>query len=545
MFTLHAHSTFSLLTGTIPYERIIELAKENDSKYVALTDTNRMNGLIQFAKLAEEEGIKPILGTELIDPKNETHSLIILAKNNKGYSTLCKIITARNLKESFTLSALLNEDLSDLFIISSSIEFIKANLEKIAGLPNFYTELIITEKLKSKTRKLYDLSKKHNLKIVPSHPLYFEKREDFILHKTVSAIRLNSTVQNIDKSKLVDEEFYFKSPKELDEIWKKLPEALQNVQYIADNCIVNLKFGVYKYPKFGLPEGETSYSMLWKLAFDGLKEKYNPIPDIAIKRLNKEMEIINRANFNDYFLIVWDILQEAKRRGIIHMGRGSAGGSLVSYCLGISQADPIKYNLYFERFLNNERKDPPDIDLDFSWKERDEIVKYVFEKYGYSHVAMISTTVTFRARSALRETAKAFGISEYEISKYSEFIPWSSAKNLATLYKEFPESKSLDFSDEPWKSIVEIASKLAGFPRHISIHPSGILITPKPITNYVALEYAKNKGLGLIITQPDMYPIEYMGLIKIDLLSQRALGVVRDTIEAIYDDDNEEVKNEI
>jgi len=536
MFTLNAHSTFSLLTGTIPFERIIELAKENGSSYAALTDTNRMNGLIQFAKLAEEEGIKPILGAELIDPNDESLSLILLAKNNKGYSKLCKIITTRNLRECFTLVGLLNDDLSDLFIICSSIELIKSALKRITELPNFYTELILTEKMNLKTRKLYELSQKHKIKFVASHPLYFEKKSDFILHKTVSAIRLNSTIENIDKSKLVDEEFYFKLPQELKETWKKLPEALHNVEFIAKNCNVNLKFGVYKYPKYNLPEGETSYSMLWKLAFEGLKEKYNPIPDVAIKRLNKEMDVINRANFNDYFLIVWDIIQEANRRGIIFVGRGSAGGSLVSYCLGISQADPIKYNLYFERFLNNERKDPPDIDLDFSWKERDEIIKYVFEKYGYSHFAMISTTVTFRARSAFRETAKSFGISEHEISKYCNLIPWSSAKNLGTLSEKFPESKSLDFSDEPWKSVVKIATKIAGFPRHISIHPSGIIITPKPITNYVALEYARNKGLGLIITQPDMYPIGYMGLIKIDLLSQRALGVLRDTIESISEE---------
>lgn len=535
MFTLHAHSTYSFLTGTIPYERIIDLAKVNGSNYVALTDTNRMNGLIQFAKLAEEEGIKSILGAEITDPNNESHSLILLARNNKGYSKLCKIITTRNLKEGFTLVELLNEDLSDLFIFSSSIELIEAGLDRIIELPNFYAELIVTKKLKIKTRKLYEFSKKHKIKFIASHPLYFEKEEDFIIHKTVSAIRLNSTIENIDKSKLVDEEFYFKSPAELKKTWKKLPEALKNVEYIAENCNTNLKFGVYKYPKYDLPEGETSYSLLWKIAFDGLAEKYNPIPDDAIKRLNKEMDVINRLNFNDYFLIVWDIVQEAKRREIIHVGRGSAGDSLVSYCLGISQVDPVKYNLYFERFLNDARKDPPDIDLDFSWKERDEIIKYVFDKYGYSHVAMISTTVTFRARSAFRETAKAFGIPNREISKYSKFIPWSSAKNLGKLAEKFPESKSLDFSEDPWKSIIEIASKLSGFPRHISIHPSGIIITPKPITNYVALEYAKNKGLGLIITQPDMYPIEDMGLIKIDLLSQRALGVLRDTIDSLAD----------
>jgi len=194
-----------LLTGTIPYERIIELAKESGSNYVALTDTNRMNGLIQFAKMAEEQGIKPILGAEIIDPHNESLSIILLAKNNKGYSKLCKIITTRNLKENFTLAGLLNENLSDLFILCSSIELIKSSLERIIELPNFYSELIVTEKWKLKTRKLYELSKEHRIKFVASHPLYFEKEEDFILHKTVSAIRLNSTIENIDKSKLVDE----------------------------------------------------------------------------------------------------------------------------------------------------------------------------------------------------------------------------------------------------------------------------------------------------------------------------------------------------
>jgi DNA polymerase III alpha subunit len=223
---------------------------------------------------------------------------------------------------------------------------------------------------------------------------------------------------------------------------------------------------------------------------------------------------------------------------MLHIGRGSAANSLVSYCLGFTEVDPIKHNFYFERFLNRGRLSPPDVDLDFSWKERDQIIKYVFDKYGYDHVAMISTTVTFRARSAFREVAKAFGISQSEISTYSKFIPWTSAKNLDRLSEKFPEAKSLNFENEPWKSIVKIASQLSRYPRHLSIHPSGIVITEKPITNYLALEFAKNKGLGLIVTQPDMYPIEDYGLIKIDLLSQRSLGVFKDTMNKINRDFN-------
>lgn len=240
-------------------------------------------------------------------------------------------------------------------------------------------------------------------------------------------------------------------------------------------------------------------------------------------------------NFSNYFLIVWDIVREANRRGMMIIGRGSAANSITAYCLGLTQVDPIKHNLYFERFLNKARSSPPDFDIDFSWKERDEIVKYIFEKYGYENVAMISTTITFRARSAFREVAKAFGFTNEEISRLSRKIPWTNAKNLPNLSKLFPESKDLNFEREPWKSIVNIASQIAGFPRHLSIHPGGLVITPTKITDYVALEYAKNKGLGLIITQPDMYSIEELGLIKIDILSQRSLGVLRDTMESIKD----------
>jgi DNA polymerase III alpha subunit len=272
---------------------------------------------------------------------------------------------------------------------------------------------------------------------------------------------------------------------------------------------------------------------LWKLSFRGLEERYKPLTDTAVKRLQYELEVIDEMGFCDYFLIVWDIINEAKRRGMMHIGRGSAANSLVSFCLGFTEVDPLKYNLYFERFLNRGRLSPPDVDLDFSWSERDQIIKHVYEKYGYDKVAMISTTVTFRARSAFREVAKVFGISESEISKYSKFIPWTSAKNLINISEKFPETRSLNFNIDPWKSIIQIASKLSGYPRHLSIHPSGIVITQNPITNYVALEYAKNKGLGLIVTQPDMYPIEELGLIKIDLLSQRSLGVLKDTMKVL------------
>ncbi len=533
MLSFHTHSNYSLLKGTITIDDLIGFAKSQGSLYVSLTDTNGMYGLIQFAKKAEEAGIKPILGAYIDDPNDNSKYAIILAKNNSGYSELCKIITSRKLKEDFLLSEVVKNISDNLFILTPSIVLLTELLEFPKVLKNVFAELIITDKWKCKTRKLYNFAKEKKLQIVASHPAYFLKQEDFILHKAVSAIRLNSTLENLTEDDIVDEEFYLKTSVEIKNTWKKLPEALWNVEYIVKNCNVDLRFNKYKFPVYSTPKDENSFSFLWKTCFIGLAEKYKPINEKIIKRLNYELEVIDELGFTDYFLIVWDIIKEARKRGMMTIGRGSAANSLVSYCLDFTQVDPIKHNLYFERFLNRGRKSPPDVDLDFSWKERDEIVKYVYEKYGYSNVAMISTTVTFRARSAFRETAKIFGVSEQEISKYSKFIPWTSAHNLAVLAEKFPESKSLDFKDEPWKSIIKIASSLSGFPRHLSIHPSGIVITEKPITNYVALEYAKNKGLGLIITQPDMYPIEDMGLIKIDLLSQRSLGVLRDTLNSI------------
>jgi DNA-directed DNA polymerase III PolC len=533
MLSLHVHSNYSLLQATIIIDALIDFAKSHGSSYVSLTDVNGMYGLIQFAKKAEEAGIKPILGSWIDDPEDGSKYTIFLAKNNFGYSELCKIITSRKLKEDFLLSEVVQNISDNLFVLTSSLELLEEILPYTKIHKNIYVELIVTEKQKARTRVLYNFAKKNNLQIIASHPAYFLKREDFVLQRTVTAIKLNKTLENLDESDLVDEEYYLKTPEEMKSVWKSLPEALWNLHHVAKNCNVDLKFNQYKFPVYPISNGDNAFSYLWKICFQGLSEKYQPITEKVVKRLQYELEVIDDLGFCDYFLVVWDIVREARQRGMMTIGRGSAANSLVSYCLDFTQVDPIEHNLYFERFLNRGRKSPPDVDLDFSWKERDEIVRYVYEKYGYSHVAMISTTVTFRARSAFRETAKVFGVSEQEISKFRKLIPWTSTKNLPHLAEKFPESKSLDFKDEPWKSIIKIASQLSGFPRHLSIHPGGIIITEKPITNYVALEYAKNKGLGLIITQPDMYPIEDMGLIKIDLLSQRSLGVLRDTLNSI------------
>lgn len=533
MFTLHAHSFYSLLQGTIPVNDLVSFAKQSGSRYVALTDLNSMYGLIQFTKAAREQNLKPILGALIDDPLDRSINAIFLAKNIEGYSLLCKIITSRKLKDNFSLPDVFQRNLYNVFVITSSIDLLSKIKIDSQLRNNLFAELIITEKHRKKTRALFDYAKNNNIQIVASHPTYFNRPKDFLLHKVLSSIRLNTTMDNISADDLVDDEYYLKTPDELKYEWRALPEALWNAEKIAQQCNVDLELGKLKFPTYPLPSDETAFSFLWKLSFRGLEERYKIITEKAVKRLQYELEVIDEMGFTDYFLIVSDIIKESQRRGMMHIGRGSAANSLVSYCLGFTEVDPLKYNLYFERFLNKGRISPPDVDLDFSWKERDEIIRYVFEKYGYDKVAMISTTVTFQARSAFREVAKAFGVSESEISKFSKFIPWTSAKNLPNISEKFPETKSLNFTSEPWKSIIAIAAGIASFPRYLGIHPSGIVITPKPMTDFVALEYAKNKGLGLIITQPDMYPIEDMGLIKIDLLSQRSIGVMKDVMNEI------------
>ncbi|HOI29893.1 MAG TPA: PHP domain-containing protein [Melioribacteraceae bacterium] len=533
MFTLRAHSNYSLLEGTIPVDELVTFAKKSGSQFVALTDTNAMYGLIQFYKIAKESNIKPLLGAFIDDPRNKNLSAVFIAKNNEGYSQLCKFITTRKLKENFAITDLFVQPIHNLFVLTSSMDLLRQINIDLALRQNLFLELTLTEKSKRRTRELYEFSKTNNLKIAAVHPAYFIKPDDYLLHKVVTAIKLNSTLENLTGGMTADEEYHLKTRDELIKEWRALPEAVWNAERIAQACNVDLDIGRYKFPLFPLPTEESAFSFLWKIVFNGLQERYKPITDTAVKRLQYELEVIDEMGFCDYFLIVWDIIREARSRGMMHIGRGSAANSLVSYCLGFTEVDPLKYKLYFERFLNRGRLSPPDVDLDFSWKERDEIIRYVYEKYGYDKVAMISTTVTFRARSAFREVAKVFGISEGEISKYSKFIPWTSAKNLVNIAEKFPETRSLNFQSEPWKTIIGIASRLSGFPRHLSIHPSGIVITRQPITNYVALEYARNKGLGLIITQPDMYPIEDLGLIKIDLLSQRSLGVLKETMRKI------------
>lgn len=535
MIPLSLKSTFSFLEGTLKLEDIINYAIKNNLQAIGVADRNGLYGVIEFHEICKEKGIKPITGARISYGENEQNELLLIAKNLDGYITLSKTITTKKLDPNFNVINFFSDNESpNLIKISCDIEFLKKSKDR----KNLYCELFSSVSYKKRNRELISFAKQNSLQVVAScYGLFFDE-EGWKINQILTAIKKRTTLDNLEQENILPLDLRVRNINEYKKLWYSLPEAIYNTIKISNECNLDLEIGKYKFPEFQNLDGKNSRELLYQLSFDALTRRYKKPNDKIINRLIYELDVINELNFNDYFLVVWDILQECKRRGIITIGRGSAANSLVSYCLGFTEVDPIKYNLYFERFLNRGRKTPPDIDIDFSWRERDEIVKYVFDKYGYEHVAMISTHVTFKARSAFREVAKVYGFSDREISKYSKFIPWTSAKNLPEIINKFPEAKNLPFNEEPWKTIVFYASKLSDFPHHISIHASGIVISPKPIVNYVPLEYAKNKGLGLIVTQPDMYSIEDLGLVKIDLLSQRSLGVLRDSLSKIYEKNN-------
>ncbi|OPZ19573.1 MAG: DNA polymerase III subunit alpha [candidate division BRC1 bacterium ADurb.BinA364] len=298
---------------------------------------------------------------------------------------------------------------------------------------------------------------------------------------------------------------------------------------IAEACNLELPLGEWKTPRAPLPDGETAFSHLWKAAFEGVRRRYRPLTREAVDRLRMEMETIDRLGFCHYFLAVRSIAEEARKRGFPVLGRGSAANSIVSYALGLTGVDPIRHNLYFERFMNPERGAPPDIDLDFSWRDRDEILDWTYETYGRDRVAMICATITLRERQAIREAGKALGLAESEVNRMTRPLSgffWMCDRDPALLAKR-PECRGLPLDQPPWPAALGHARRILDCPRHLSIHCGGVLICPEPITRYTPLQRAAK---GLVTTQMDMRPIEDLGLIKIDLLANRALGVYSDSL---------------
>ena len=376
--------------------------------------------------------------------------------------------------------------------------------------------------------RLRDLAIQHHIPLLATNDVHLATAGDARLRRVLHAIDQNTLIEKA--STAANSSQSLKSGEEMQKLFGKFPGALSNSLKIARTCTFEFNLGRPIFPKIELPPGETSFSHLWKIAFDGARQRYRPLTKEFISRLSYELNTINELGFADYFLIVKDIVDYCHREGIPCVGRGSAGDSVVSYVLGITQVDPLRYNLYFERFLNPERKDPPDIDLDICWKNRDRVLEYVYKKYGEDRTAMICTFNTFQLRSSIRDVARAFGFPEDEISAITKYLPHYGISKLSQAVENLPECRDLQKNAAVFEQVLKIAQRIADFPRHQSIHPGGVLITPDRITDYTPLQVA---GKGIVVSHFDMYSTEPLGLVKMDLLGVRSLSIITDCLRSV------------
>jgi DNA-directed DNA polymerase III PolC len=531
---LNCHSHYSLLTGANGVEELVQTASSLGMSALALTDINGLYGALPFYRAAKKVGIQPILGVEIKIQSQKR--AVLLAKNMKGFGEICKIISDFHLSEKFSFVKKLSECSENVIVLVSDTETLQSLITN-RGSKNICAELIAFDK--NQSVRVLDFSRRASIPCVASNRVFFANKHDWEIHRLLTAINANTTIHSLPKNSLVSPEAWLKPTKEMVRLCREYPQALRNTLAVAEQCQVNLPIGEMQFPPFKTPNGESHQFYLERLARKQIAYLYNPITSEIQKRLEHELQIIERLHFAPYFLIVWDIIQEANRRGILAVGRGSAANSIVCRALGITEVDPIAHNLYFERFLNPERSGYPDIDIDFPWNRRDEILNYVFECYGSENVALISSHVRFRGRSVLREVGKALGIPVSEIEIVTSKLPhYSELTDLEKIRRNVPECRNLPLEDEPYRSMISLGQRIDGFPRHISIHCGGIVVSPRPITDFVPLQKTPK---GFVVTQYDMYPIEDMGLLKIDILGQKGLAVQADVVRSVQTNYNTKI----
>src|SRR2546426_2419112 len=367
--------------------------------------------------------------------------------------------------------------------------------------------------------------------LVATNNVHFLRPAEHLHHRAVNAIRTGGLLTTVAPPEITTGEAWFKGAAEMQKCFPDHPEWLQTTLEIAERCNLQLELGKLIFPEFPVPDNESAFSYLWKLSFEGARKRYKPLRPEVLSRLTHELEVIEKLHLAPYFLLVWDIVEEARRRGIPAVARGSAASSIVTYCLGISCVCPLRWGLYFERFLNEQRGDCPDIDIDICGARRDELLDYVYEHWGAEHVAMIGSFITMHARLAVREIAKVFGVPPGEVNRFTKRLPHRPVREILQAIRGLPECRDLPIDDEPWKTILQVALRLDDAPRHLGIHPCGTVISARPLTWLTPLERATK---GIVVTQYDMNAIEALGLIKMDLLGQRGfttMSLALDNIE--------------
>ena len=569
---LHTHTEYSLLDGACRIKELVAKAKKYKMPALAITDHGVMYGVIQFYKEAIRQGVKPIIGCEVyVAPnsrfdkstqrKETPYHLILLAKNNEGYKNLIKLVTLSYLegfyykpridkkilkeysKGLIGLSACLKGEIP-YYILQNNLNKVKEvaiDFVSIFGEDNFYLELqkngIPEQEIVNEN--LIKIGQELSIPLVATNDIHYLEKKDASAHEILLCIQTATNLDDPKRLKFATDKFYFCSPEEMNQNFSEIPQAIENTIRIAERCNLKINFKQAQLPEFSVPPNYNISSYLKELCYNGLKERYTTITRELEERLEYELSVIEKMGFVPYFLIVWDFVRYAKEKNImVGPGRGSAAGSLVAYCLKITNVDPMAYGLLFERFLNPERISMPDFDIDFCYERREEVIEYVSKKYGEDKVAQIITFGTMAARAAIRDVGRALGIPYSQVDTIAKMIPWEPNITIKKALNIESGLEDLIKKDKNIKKLIDIASSLEGLARHASTHAAGIVLSQKPLTDYVPLQKTTE---GEICTQYAMAELEELGLLKMDFLGLRTLTVIGNALEIIKHTQGKEV----
>lgn len=561
---LHVHSEYSLLDGAGRIEELVAAAAKMGMPALALTDHGVMYGAVDFYKAAKAYGLKPIIGCEVYvaprsrldkEPRQDDfqYHLVLLVENETGYRNLSALVSAAYL-EGFYYKPRVDRELlarhhEGLIALSACLAgevpglLLKEQEEKARESAAWYREVFGPERFflelqdqglpeqKLVNRRLIELGQKLGIPLVITNDTHYVRQDQARIHDVLLCIQTGKTLQEGDRLRFPTPEFYLKSSEEMGRIFAEVPAALENTIKIAERCNFDFQLGRLHLPEYRTPQGQDTAAYLRYLCYQGLERRYCPPSELARQRLEYELDIIEKMGYPGYFLIVWDLVNFARQRGIpVGPGRGSAAGSLVAYCLGITNIDPLRYNLLFERFLNPERVSMPDIDIDFCFERREEVIQYAREKYGEEHVAQIITFGTMAARAAVRDVGRVLGWPVNEVDRLAKMVPAELGITLERALETAPDLRELYQSSARVRELLDTARAVEGLPRHASIHAAGIVITREPLVHYVPLQ----KTGDAVTTQFPMQTIEELGLLKMDLLGLRTLTVIGHTVEAVH-----------
>ena len=560
---LHVHTEYSLLDGACRIDRMMDRVKELGQDTIAITDHGVMYGCIDFYKAAKAAGIKPIIGCEVYVARrkmgdrihgvdNDPYHLVLLCKNRTGYENLCYMVSQAFLRGFYgkpridldllrerhegliALSACLAGAIPQ-YLMAESYEEAKKyalTMAEIMGEGNFYLELQdhgLSEQ-QAVNQGVRRIARETGLPLVVTNDAHYLRREDAKMQDVLLCIQTGKTVDDENRMRFPSDDFYLKSEQELRELFPGCEEAFENTVKIAEKCNLDFVFHEYHLPSFPVPEGYTNEEYFRKLCYDGFRERYPEPPREYKDRLEYEIGVISRMGYVNYYLIVWDFIHYAKKSGIpVGPGRGSGAASIVAYCMHITEVDPMKYALIFERFLNPERVSMPDFDTDFCQERRGEVIEYVMGKYGADHVAQIATFGTMAARGAIRDVGRALNFSYAETDVVAKLVPSTPHITLKEAIESSPKLKEMYQNDGRIQTLVDTAMSLEGMPRNTSTHAAGVVITADPVYSYVPLSTNDNT----VVTQYTMTTIEELGLLKMDFLGLRNLTVIRDAEEQI------------